>query len=414
MTGKGPQGPTDHWLMARLAGVQGACFFLLGLHLPFFPVWLETRGLEAGAIGALLGLTFMARAVTTPLAAFGADMLGDRVRVFRVAAPLLLASFGLLSLASGFCALLAAALLASSLLAVSLPLNESLSITGAAKGHFAYAHVRLAGSVTFVVGNFAGGQIIAQWGAGAVIWGFAGASALLVLAVLGLPQGLGRIAREGGEAAIRVTPGAALRLARHPAFLLFMVSASAVQASHAVYYGFSSIEWLKGGYSESTVAALWALGVVAEIVFFAAAGRAREGLSPTLLLQIGAGGALLRWLLMLTMPGLVLTGLAQTLHALSFGAAHLGAMLFIARAAPAHLATTAQSLYGALSFGLFIGAATFAAGELYAVWGAGAYWLAAALAVAGLAGVWVLERHWTGGRIDLPQTGERLTPERGL
>ena len=38
----------------KMAFFYGAVFALIGLHLPFWPVWLAAKGLEATEIGALV------------------------------------------------------------------------------------------------------------------------------------------------------------------------------------------------------------------------------------------------------------------------------------------------------------------------------------------------------------------------
>ena len=131
-------------------------------------------------------------------------------------------------------------------------------------------------------------------------------------------------------------------LLRDPAFLAVVAAASLIQASHAVYYGFSALEWRGAGLDGTTIAALWGLGVIAEIVLFAMSGRLPPFFQPSVLLMIGAAGATLRWAAMaLDPPALVLPWL-QLLHAASFGATHLGALGFVARHAPAGQGATAQ------------------------------------------------------------------------
>jgi PPP family 3-phenylpropionic acid transporter len=80
-------------------------------------------------------------------------------------------------------------------------------------------------------------------------------------------------------------------------------------------------------------------------------------------------------------PALALVPL-QGLHALSFGATHLGSMGLLTRAVPAELGATAQG-YFAVALGLVMAAAMGASGALYARWGGLAY---AAMALAAAAG----------------------------
>ena len=89
-------------------------------------------------------------------------------------------------------------------------------------------------------------------------------------------------------------------------------------------------------------------------------------------------------------PGALLP-LLQCLHALSFGATHLGTLAFIGRAAPAGLAATAQG-YLAVSGGVAIAAATGLSGLLYARFGGAAYGAMALIAATGLAAAFALHR----------------------
>jgi PPP family 3-phenylpropionic acid transporter len=80
------------------------------------------------------------------------------------------------------------------------------------------------------------------------------------------------------------------------------------------------------------------------------------------------------------------------LHALTFGAAHLGAMLHLARTVPANTAASAQAVYAALSAGLGSGLVMLGAGWLYAEFGGRAYLFMAILSALGLAGTARLAR----------------------
>jgi PPP family 3-phenylpropionic acid transporter len=161
-----------------------------------------------------------------------------------------------------------------------------------------------------------------------------------------------------------------------------LVGASLIQASHAVVYGFSAVQWQGAGLDGTFIAALWALGVAAEIILFAAQSRLPPFLTPTVMLLIGATAATVRWVGMaLDPPALALPWL-QVLHALSFGATHLGALMFVAHHAPAGQAATAQG-YLALAAGLAMAAAMAISGVLYDDFGSRAY---AAMALAAIAG----------------------------
>ena len=71
----------DGWLSGftmRVSLFYGAVFLLIGFHLPYFPVWLEWRGLSPGEIGIVLAAPLVVRVVSTPVISFAADRRGDR------------------------------------------------------------------------------------------------------------------------------------------------------------------------------------------------------------------------------------------------------------------------------------------------------------------------------------------------
>src|SRR3546814_17623669 len=70
------------------------------------------------------------------------------------------------------------------------------------------------------------------------------------------------------------------RLFAQRELLIFLVASALIQASHAAYYGFSSLYWRASGIGETAIALLWAEGVVAEILFRSEERRVgKEGVS---------------------------------------------------------------------------------------------------------------------------------------
>jgi PPP family 3-phenylpropionic acid transporter len=229
-----------------------------------------------------------------------------------------------------------------------------------------------------------------------VLPGLIAACALTALAATALPD-----APPAPMATVpTVTTGAGwprlARLACHPQFLLFLLGASAIQASHGVYYAFATLDWQRGGHGEAVIGGLWALGVLAEIVLFSVSGHAVRRFGPIGLLLLGACAGLLRWSGTALEPGLPALLLLQSLHAFTFGATHLGAMHFLTRAMPPDLAATGQGLLAAMAAGIMLGLATFAAGFLYEAFAARAYFAMAVLSALGGLAILALARRWNG------------------
>ena len=367
----------------RLAAFYAALFAALGVQLPFLPVWLAAKGLDAGAIGVVLAVPMIVRVFAIPLATRGADR-HDAVRLaIVIAAGMAVVGYGGLALAQGAVAIALVFALASAAYTPIMPLADAYALRGLGGLGRAYGPVRLWGSAAFVAGSLGAGVLLDTMAARDLIWLLLAGMVVTAAAALALAPLAPRAARTRAGA-----PSSARALLRAPAFLAASAAAGLVQASHAVYYGFSALAWQAAGLDGAAIGALWALAVVAEIVLFAISARLR--LAPTTLLLAGAGGAAVRWAAMAFDPPTMLLPVLQCLHALSFGATHLGALGCVARAAPAEFGATAQG-YLAVALGLVMAAAMGVSGVLYAYSGGLAYGAMAVAAAAG--GLFALVAH---------------------
>ncbi|GIK79262.1 MAG: MFS transporter [Pseudorhodoplanes sp.] len=356
---------------ARLGLFFAALFVLVGIVTPFFPVWLAAKGLDSGQIGLVLAAPLLVRIAAVPLAARLADRRGALREALIAVCFATAVAYVAVALADGFVAILAAVVLMAIVNAPAIALTDAYALRGLKDSGRAYGPVRLWGSLAFIVANIGAGLTLDILPARHLIVLILAAAAMVALAALILSP-------------IRPTAAApahgerARDLLRQPVFLAVIVAAGLVQSSHAVYHGFSTIAWSAAGFDGLTIGLLWALGVAAEIVLFALSGWLPPACGPLVLLLIGAAGAVLRWTAMaFDPPGWALPAL-QILHALSFGATHLGTVGFLAQAASERLGATAQGLFY-LALSPLMAVTMGASGFLYAAYGAGAY---AAMALA--------------------------------
>jgi PPP family 3-phenylpropionic acid transporter len=132
---------------------------------------------------------------------------------------------------------------------------------------------------------------------------------------------------------------------------------------------------------------------------FAFSGAVMRRIGPVELIALGSGAAVLRWLAMGFDPPLGVLMLLQASHALTYSAAHLGAIHFIGRFVPEGQSGTAQALYASVTGGIGLGGAMLIAGPLYADYGGRAYWAMAVLAgVALAASLTLLRLRWAGAQ----------------
>lgn len=381
-----PAGPAP-----ALGALYGALFLVAGILLPYWPVWLASRGLDAGRIAAVLALGLMVRIVAAPMVAYAVDRRGERRRPLLALSLLSLVLYASFFLYDDFLSIVFGSVLVAATFPSMVPITDSLALRVCAERGLDYGRVRLWGSLAFIAAAYLGGALLGRFGPDAVLACVLVGCALSGLAVRRLPDDRGV-----PEAAARpIAAGAALRLLGQPRFVLFLLGASAIQASHGVYYGFGTLHWQRLGYGDSLIGSLWALGVAAEVALFAVSGRAVARFGPVGLILLGGAGGVLRWAVTGFDPPLAMLAAMQALHALTYGATHLGSMHFIARTVPPGLSATAQSLLSALASGVVLAGATAVSGWLYAAWGGHAYLAMAALA--GLGAILVLPLARRGG-----------------
>jgi PPP family 3-phenylpropionic acid transporter len=374
------------WVASRLALFYAAYFVMLGIVLPFWPAWLQSRGLSAAQIGLLLALGSWAKLVGNPIFTRIADRSGEIRRPLILIAAAALTFQTLFLLAHGFWALLIVTVLSALCFTTIMPLGDSLALGLAAHHGLHYGRVRLWGSVAFIVAGTAAGWLLAGRSAGLVLPLVIAALALTLLACLVLP--------EAPRPAVQRAAGGWLTLLSNRRFALFVLAAGLIQSSHAILYGFGTLHWLAAGHDEDTVGILWAIGVAAEVALFAVGGGVVARLGPLRLLMLAGLGGIIRWTVAALSTDLTVLAVIQLLHGLTFGAAHLSAMYYIMREVPAGLAATAQGLYGALAWGAAFGLTMLAAGALYAAHAGGAFFVMAGMCLAGTVVALIL----TGGK----------------
>jgi MFS transporter, PPP family, 3-phenylpropionic acid transporter len=360
----------------RLALLYAALFLAAGWQLPLFPLWLTARGLDPAALGIVLAAFQAVRVVATPAGTRLADRYGSLHAAIAAAALATVVAMALVGGASGFGLILAAVVVLGCVSAPIMPLTDAYALKGLAARGRAYGPVRLWGSVAFIAANLTGGLLLDRLAPGNLIWLIVAGNCLVAAAAMMLLP----LPRE--EIAPRSQSAPGRSHLRQPGFLAIAAAGSLIQASHAVYYGFSTLDWTAKGFGGATIGALWALGVAAEIVLFALAGRLPATIGPVTLIAIGATGAIMRWGAMAFDPPAALLAPLQLLHAISFGATHLGTMTFLSQSAPEGSRATAQGDI-ATANSVMMALASALSGVLFAAGGGIAYAAMAALAAAG-------------------------------
>ena len=376
--GRHAYGAPVRYAAARVSVFYASYFLVAGVMLPFWPLFLQARGLSVAEIGLMLGLALLLRAAAGPFIGRFADRGGD------ARGPLIACAVaGLVIMIAfywtwGFWPIFLVSAAFTLVYAGVLPLGETIALRTVSPDA-GYGRVRLWGSVSYLVAAAAGGAVleIAAAPSANLIVGMVLATVVLMIGgSFAMPD------RRGTGGTVPAAP--ILSLLRDRPFRLMILATTAIHGAHAVFYGFSTLHWIGAGLAAWVVGLLWAGGVVAEVILFARGAPLVRRLGPAGLFGLAAAAGVVRWALLAGTTALPALAFAQCLHAFTFGAMHLGAMVFIARTVPAASSNTAQALFAALTNGAGLGAGLLIAGALYAAWGADAYWVSAA--VSGLGG----------------------------
>jgi MFS transporter, PPP family, 3-phenylpropionic acid transporter len=387
--------PPSSPLGVRIAAFFGALFLAYGVTVPYFPVWLHARGLDAFQISTITAAPLFLRTLVTPSIGLLADRLGDyRIVILGLATGAFTMILGL-GLASGYVPILILGVAFLMMNGTMVPLIETVAVRGVRSDGLDYGRMRLWGSMTFIVANFLGGLAIEAFGGGVALWMIGAAIMLTIAASYALPRA-SRAAPAPARGRIDWRSSGPARLLRSRLFVLFLIAIGCIHGAHATFYTFGALYWQSHGLSAAWVGTLWAIGVFAEVMVFAFSAPVVRRFGPLQLIAAGAGASVLRWTAMAFDPPLYILVPLQVLHALTYGATHLGAILFITRAVPHAAMGTAQAFYSTIAAGLLLGVVGLISGALYSAIGGLVFLVPAMVAAVGLVAAILLLREWPG------------------
>jgi len=364
-------------IFLKLSSNYTSFFIYLGIVTPFWAMWLSSRGLSPSEIGIIIAVPYIIKIIVAPLISQAADKRGEYwwPLLFSVAFSVIVSGFYFF--ASGFWSLLLITLVVNLTMPAVLPLMETITVGQSAKHNLNYGHIRSFGSVAFIVASLLLGLFLKNNSIDYVLWAFYGSMILLLITIIILPRGNRKTVAPGKIKSVSPIK----HLLSDGDFILFLCVVGLLQMSHGVYYSMGSIYWKENGLGEDVIGFLWAIGVIAEIIFFIYFQKVitKYPLSAIFAI-IGLFGAI-RWVTMAISVSLPVLFVVQLIHGLTFGASHLAAIHYLSHKVKRDYAASSQSLYSALPLGLGMGLATYMGGVIYEKVSSGAYFLMAFLCV---------------------------------
>jgi len=361
----------------RLSGYYFFYFAFIGAFSPYFSLYLQAIGRNAGQIAVLMSLMSVMRMLAPTLWGWLADRVGVRTPIVRLSALLSVMGFSGFLVSDAYGAQFVSMALLAFFWSAALPLVETLTFSHLAGQAGRYGNIRVWGSVGFIVAVLGLGYLLDDLPIRALLWISMATLGGILLCALTIPEACSQAPHEAHVPLREVL--------QRPEVRALLAACFFMSAAHGALYVFYSVHLVEHGYSKSVVGWMWTLGVVAEILVFMGMPRLVKVYSLRGILVFSFVAAVLRFALIgWGAESLAVLLFAQLLHGATFGAYHAAAVAAVNAWFGTRHQARGQALYGSVSFGAggmigglisgytweWIGPAwTYSAGSLFALAG---------------------------------------------
>lgn len=348
------------WIVLSFLGYYAS----LGISMPLLPTWLEVSQYDVEIISIFIASSYIFRFIGSIFVSSFANsslVLINTMRVFAlicmlsiVAAATFVANIYLLFL---FFAIF-------SLIHGSGPtISDSLAGMWSRQINLDYGKTRITGSIAFALAATVSGYLVDLWGQKAIIWILFGFLCFYFLLQLPQPKPMPEDKKLHGN---KIESVSYKEIFKNKKIVVFLIITSLIQGSHATYYLYSIIYWIKEGISPTITTLLWAASVGAEIVLFYFSSKLFKNRRNSTLLYLSTTAAIARWVLFPSVTFLPLIFIIQTLHALTYALTHFVSIRYINSFDQAYTVKL-TALYSGISNAVAIALLMIVAGYIYPV-----------------------------------------------
>ncbi len=324
-------------------------FAALGTFVPYWSVYLKSLGFSAVEIGELMAIVMASKVIAPYFLGWLADHTQKRLIIIQLSSVFTVLVFAGVFIEQSFWWLALIMAVFGFFWNASLPLFESLALNHLQGDVNRYSHIRLWGSVGFIVLVVLIPLFINP---GDNTTGISSLPALLLLLLMltGLTT---LLITDKGTVVVVHSAQRISQLIKSPLVFAFLFACSLQSISHGAYYTFFSIYLEEHDYSRMMTGWMWGLGVIAEVLLFIIMHRLLNRFGACYLFNLALFVTAVRWVVLaLWVDSLALLIVAQCFHAASFGLFHASAIDLIHRLFPGKFQARGQALYAGLSFGL--------------------------------------------------------------
>jgi len=327
-------------------------FSILGLIVPFLPIFLDAKEFSSIEIGEILAIITATKIIGPTLWAFAADKSGQQLSIIRLGSLLALLSFSLLFWLDGYWPLTFCLAIFSLFWTAILPQLEVLTLNSIRSSNKIYARIRLWGSIGFIFLAVLAGDLIERFSENAFTY-----LGLFVLSALLFSTFRMKPLRKVTSNLQETSP--IIDKVFNRAFVLFFFAGVMLQISFGPYYGFFALYLRELNYPGFAVGGFITISVLAEIIIFLYASFFFRHFSLKALLVISLFLTGVRWFITGSFADNVwLLAISQCLHAFSFGLYHSASIGFIHQHFSRNQQSRGQAIYigGVYGLGGAIGA----------------------------------------------------------
>ena len=335
-------------------------FGVMGVTLPYFNLYcyhMNLSGIEIGTLNAT-------RSFLIILFSLIWGLLADRYQCRRLI-YILCQFIGAVActfflMADTYISILFVTIIVAIFYAPLISFMEAFTMDLIGDNKHAYGTIRLWGSIQFIIMVLLVGELLNYFSYRVIIEIIVGGYLIQALVSVFIPK---------STKMKNQTSKPALYVFKKPKVIVYLTSTFLMLASHGTYYAFSSIHLEQMGAGSNSISIYWALGTISEIFVMMNSRRIFNRFHVETVLIFSCAMAAIRWFVMFYTSSVSITIMSQLFHAATYGAYHVGGILYIDRCMPASTKTIGQSVNSAVSYGLGLMAGAFISGYLFEIVG---------------------------------------------
>jgi len=322
-------------------------FAYVGLVSPYASLFFLDRGFSVIEIAVLMSMLQITRIIGPFSWGWLSDYLSNRIGILRFCTCLAVIVFLFIFFLQSYISFFIWMFVLHTILSSLIPLSESATIHALFKDNSfdkRYGRLRLWGSVGFIVMVLLAGELFER--TSIELYPYVGVLVFILLAITTFGMHEPKVERR------KMVKGELLVILFNPDVRWFLLSGFFMIFAHAALYVFYSLYLANLGYDKFQIGLFWALGVLAEVVFFYFQSKVLSRVDAEVILQGTFMVGVIRFILIAFLPITSVLILAQLMHAGTFAAHHSAANKLLQRWFTGPVQARGQALMATISYGL--------------------------------------------------------------